>query len=730
MPALDVRVPVNIALGPITVTNLGIAVGEAPGNGRSGLACRVGLGLNGKLGPLELMVEQIGFACTVTRHTQEELRQLPPGEATALGGLGVDLAFAPPRGIGLLVDAKVIVGGGYLEAYPERGEYLGFAQLTLKDQIAIKAYGVILTRPQVSFLLLISAEFPPIQLGLGFRLTGVGGIVGINRRLDTQRLLDGLRDNLLDELLFPADPSRDPHSLVTKAAGLFPASEGQYAFGPSALITWGPSDLVRIKLALVIELPAFRISVLGVLQALVSKRVAGRELLVLELQVNFAGVFDFEECFIRFDASLYRSRLLGLTLDGEMAWRLRYGSGSPDLVMTLGGFHPDFQPPALALPANIRRLQITLASGNPHIWVDAYFAITSNSIQFGAGGHLRFSKWGVGISGDLGFDALFQFSPFHFEAGVFFLLSASWKGVDFTSIEITGTFSGPSPWRIKGQFKLKICWFLKITVPIDESWGDSDETSLGQVDVIPLLLEDLGSARTWERTTGQTHLLVSCRPSQVAPEELLVHPNDLLAVRQSTVPLGLKIDKFGERRPRDASRFRIALKRGGGTMSGVPLRAHFAPAQFFHRTDEQRLSASSYELFEAGAGFEDLDAVVFDGWAVQDVAYETGYVDEAGLEPPEPEPPRPEPGDRFHFGLLNNAVANSVLGRVAGPRRNGRPGPMAEEYVVADTGSLAGGERIVAHSEAEARELLREVVERDPGRRLDFEILPLSDLGR
>jgi hypothetical protein len=728
MPTFDIELPLNVGLGPVTITRASISLGTSA-NADAAVLCRVGVGLIGRLGPIDLVIEQIGFAITVTRYTAARLRHLPEDEAPCLAGLALDLGFAPPTGVGLGIDAKVISGRGYLEAFPERGEYLGFAQLTLKNKIAVNAYGVILTKPQVSFLLVISADFPPIQLGLGFRLTGVGGIVGIHRRLDGQRLLDGLRDNLLNEVLFPQDPFKDPHGLVSNVAALFPPSEGEHVFGPTALVTWGPRDLVRIKVALVLEFPAFRISTFGVLQARLAKRVAGKDLLVLELQVNFAGMFDFEEGFVRFDAALYQSRLLGLTLDGEMAWRLRYGGSSPDLVMTLGGFHPAFQPPALALPANLRRLQLTLASGNPHIWVDAYFAVTSNTIQFGAAGHLRFNKWGVGISGDLGFDALFQFIPFRFEAGVFFFLNASWKGVDFTSIEITGTFSGPSPWRVKGEFKLKICWFLKISVPIDESWGDSDESTLGEVEILPLLVEDVGSARNWERAPGQTSLLVTCRATQTATEELMLHPNDLLAVRQNTVPLGLRIDKFGERRPKDASRFRIKLKRGGELVEGVPLRTHFAPAQFFERNEEDRLSASSYEFLEAGEGFDDLDAVVFDAWTTQDVTYESEYVDDPSLTPADTLPPAPEPSDRFRFALLNNAVANSRLGRLAKPKPTLKPIPMTEGYVVADPGG-AVDEPLVARSEAEARELLRELRRRNPRRRLDVDILPLSDVLR
>ncbi|HWC01250.1 MAG TPA: DUF6603 domain-containing protein [Methylomirabilota bacterium] len=729
-PRLDVDVPVNIGLGPVTLTNAIIAVGPGPPrNGTSSLALRVGMGIRGALGPLEFVIENIGFVLSVARYTRQDLLTAPDGTtAPALGGLGVDLAFAPPTGIGLGVDTEIITGGGYLECFPERGEYIGVAQFSLRNRITIKAFGVVLTEPRVSILLVISADFPPVQLGLGFQLTGVGGLIGIHRRLDSDRLLKGLRDNVLDDVLFPKDPLKDPRGLVGRVGDLFPPSEGHHVFGPMGLIAWGPKSLVTIEVGLILEVPfSFRVHVVGVLKTEVSKRIAGKDLSVLKLQVNFAGLFDFEERFIRFDASLYQSALLDLPLDGEMALRLRYGQ-NPDFVLTLGGFHPDFQPPALSLPPDLRRLQVTLHAGNPHIWVDAYLAVTPNTVQFGASGHLRFKKWGVGISGDLGFDALFQFNPFRFEAGVYLVLSASWKGHDFASIEIDGTFSGPSPWRIQGSFKLKICWFLKISVSIDESWGDSDETQLGQIEVMPALLEDLGAPASWERTPGRSRLLVTCRRIEPAAADLLLHPNDLVSVRQSTVPLGLRIDKFGEKRPQGASRFRIKLQGGGQALEGAPLRAHFAPAQFFDRSQEDQLAAQPYELLEAGAGFEELDAVLFDNWKGQGVAYESAYVDDPALTPREPAPPRPETLEGFRIGLLNNALANSAMGRRATPRSPAGPVRIAEQYVVADLGTLAVHEAMVARSETEARQMLRDVLRNDPRKRAQLAVLPLFEV--
>ncbi|MFT3903903.1 MAG: hypothetical protein QM727_12070 [Niabella sp.] len=43
-----------------------------------------------------------------------------------------------------------------------------------------------------------------------------------------------------------------------------------------------------------------------------------------------------------------------------------------------------------------------------------YFAVTSNTVQFGARAELYFGFSACNIKGHIGFDALFQFSPFYF----------------------------------------------------------------------------------------------------------------------------------------------------------------------------------------------------------------------------------------------------------------------------------------------------------------------------
>jgi hypothetical protein len=53
----------------------------------------------------------------------------------------------------------------------------------------------------MSFVVLISAEFTPIQLGFGFTLVGVGGLLGINRSVAAEALGDAVRTGALTKFV-------------------------------------------------------------------------------------------------------------------------------------------------------------------------------------------------------------------------------------------------------------------------------------------------------------------------------------------------------------------------------------------------------------------------------------------------------------------------------------------------------------------------------------------------
>ena len=75
---------------------------------------------------------------------------------------------------------------------------------------------------------------PPIQLAMGFTLSGVGGLIAINHSMNVDALRTGVRNRTLDSILFP-DPSTvvaNASQIISNLRTVFPPAEGQYIVGP------------------------------------------------------------------------------------------------------------------------------------------------------------------------------------------------------------------------------------------------------------------------------------------------------------------------------------------------------------------------------------------------------------------------------------------------------------------------------------------------------------------
>ena len=119
----------------------------------------------------------------------------------------------------------------------------------------LKAFGLLDTSPEVSFVIIIIADFPPIQLGFGFELTGVGGILGINRSLALDPLRSAFRSHTIDNTLFLKDPVSQGGQVAQNIAAIFPTLDGHYVFGPLVQISWGEPVLVTAELGFIITFP-------------------------------------------------------------------------------------------------------------------------------------------------------------------------------------------------------------------------------------------------------------------------------------------------------------------------------------------------------------------------------------------------------------------------------------------------------------------------------------------
>ena len=414
--------PLHASFGPVRLDSLNLRIVTEGGAIRAQASLNAGL----NLGPLGVQINGVGL---------DALLDFPEAGGN-LGVADLDLRFKPPSGLGLSIDGGGFKGGGFLDFEPEEERYSGMLELEFQDQFTLKAFGLLNTRlpngqTGFSLLIVISSEFTPIQLGLGFKLNGVGGLLGLNRTVNIEPLRTGLRDNTLSSILFPTDIIANADRIISDLRQVFPPMADRFIFGPMAKITWGTPTLVTVDLGLVIEIPEpVRLVILGVLRAVLPDEKAA----ILRVQVNFLGEINFERRQLSFDASLFDSKLLGFTLSGDMAMRLDWGADA-NFLLTVGGFHPAYQPPPMNLPA-IRRLTLALLDGdNPRLKLEMYFAVTSNTAQFGAKLELYAAAWKFNVYGFLTFDVLFQFNPFYFIAEITAMLALRVGSSSFASIK-------------------------------------------------------------------------------------------------------------------------------------------------------------------------------------------------------------------------------------------------------------------------------------------------------
>jgi hypothetical protein len=164
-----------------------------------------------------------------------------------------------------------------------------------------------------------------------------------------------------------------------------------------------------------------------------------------------------------------------------------------------------------------------------------------------------------GLEGHIGFDVLIQFSPFYFIVQISASISLKAFGIGLFSVRLSFALSGPSGWRARGSGSISLLFF-EISADFDISWGESKDTSLPPIPVVPILTAELNKPENWKAELPTvSNLLVSLRKLDPTTDVLVLHPVGTLRVSQKAVPLDLTIDKVGNQKPNDAKSFSIEV---------------------------------------------------------------------------------------------------------------------------------------------------------------------------
>jgi hypothetical protein len=492
---------------------------------------------------------------------------------------------------------KGLPGGGSLVRMPD-GSFGGTLELPL-GAVQVSASAVVgLIDGQPSLLAIMGVAFiPPIQLSFGFSLDRVGGIVGVNRRFNTEALRTATRTGTAGDVLFAVRPPASPLALIVPADQLFPRNRGTHLVGPSLKIAWlsfgPPGSLVGLDLGVIVEIPTGKVAILGV------GRIAIPGLpFLLNLRIDVLGLIDPVEQLVSIDASLVDSHVLGVfDVYGDAAARFSWGT-TGYVVVTVGGFYPGFNPEPARLPA-LRRVGLAITPlPIINVRAEGYFAVTSNSIQLGG-------RWEVGIEliieahGFLQVDAIVQFRPFYFKAHVAAGFDVSVAGFSFGGITLEGTIAGPGPMVIQGSlsidvFLFSISWDQTFTLGSGPS--DSLPTPPSLLDVITGELNRPENVQTG--SIGDPLVVLSPRPG--AAGFAAIPPTGTLRVAQRRAPLGLLIDRV-DGRPL-AGPQGVKMTNGDGEIT-----ERFSPGTYITLSSAEALNRPPFDVLAAGRIFSPAD---------------------------------------------------------------------------------------------------------------------------
>ena len=566
-------------------------------DGELGARLRLEFHTSVKLGPIKLVADGFGAWGGYWPFGTE-------GDA----GYGRYWGLLPPTGAGLEIDFGPVIGGGFVDWRGGPTErYAGLLFLSIVDTLDVTAFGIHEKTPQgrTSFIAVLGVRFlPGIQLGYGFAITGVGGIVGINRRFDTDALRERLTSGAVGNVLFAPDPVVNAPIILGDLEALFPATDGVHVGGPTGRLSW--IELFHLDAGLLFEIATSddaygmtgitKIALLGSAHADLDDVDEG----LLHLQMDFAGFWDRPKQIIEFDAALVHSRVFYVwILTGDAAFRLSWGE-RPYAMVTLGGFHPDFNPEPAQFP-ELARIGVAYdLDAGIRVWLrlEFYFAVTTNSIQTGA---LIEAGWKIGpvnATGWLAFDVLIQFSPFRFSISFSAGMRIRIGAINVAGVRVKGTLAGPGPITITGEFCIEIlffdiCWSATFELPPSAAPILAPLADL--LDLLANALSDSSSVSSGGTSSSGAALTADPRPDDTGA---VLTPRGQLIWTQRIMPLDTEIQRFNGRVLDTGPRaFQVTAPAGVPTSE---LRDHFTPGTFLERTKAQQLSQATFERLPAG----------------------------------------------------------------------------------------------------------------------------------
>jgi hypothetical protein len=527
------------------------------------------------------------------------------------GGRKECIGLLRPTGVGLLLEFPGGGGGGFLDFTGGPNDRYG-GVLTLMigpskgfSRVAVTAFGLheLTGSPNDvdrghSFVVVLGASFRPGQhLGYGIFWIGAGGIVGINRRADTDALRERLTSGAVGNILFAEDPVRNAPVLLGDLAALFPPKSGLYVFGLTMQLGWIPlidDYLVRLAIGIILEFDGLRRPSKAILLGSLLITIPKHEKF-LDVQIDAVGVLDFDRHTLEIDATIRRGTVMGLfKITGDGGVRASWGD-TPYMLATIGGFHPKFHPEPAVFP-KLNRILITVDKEHlpdgVELSASGYMAITSNTIQFGAEFTASIKAGNWKIEGSIGGDALIRM-PFYFDITIKGGVHVKYRGHNLIGVKFKGGLAGPSPLVLRGEVCISLLLF-------DACWSDSftlgDSGALPKAvlaSVVPVLADELALATNLSVADDDDKLVLLRHPDESG--RLVLSPLGVATWSQKRVPLGLTIDTFEDGKLDSPQRLEVHA-----AVPTTPFVDWFSPGSFVELSEAEEMALPAFERHQAG----------------------------------------------------------------------------------------------------------------------------------
>jgi hypothetical protein len=606
------------------------------------------------------------------------------GDAVGLqvGGAGVSIALDGPTtpqamfpwavsprwpdAIGLRVKAGPVKGGGYLERKVrvygtgankvEIVEFGGVIQLEIL-KVGVYAIGILSPEP-FSLVLVMGVRFPTaIDLVFGFTFNGVGGILAINRRVDTGELIKGMATHFIDRVLFPDDPVAQAPKLLDQVAHVFPPYDGGFVVGPVIELGWGSqAKIVEAKIGVILALPDPKIILLGAVRI----RAPAKEAPLTDFRCEVYGEISADRLLII--ATLRDSKIANIAVSGDLGLLLQWGGGG-DFALSVGGFNPRYTEAPAALKG-LERLTIDLSPpAVVKIVIKAYFAVTAGAVMAGVRGDLSADVGIASAHAWLQLDMIFRWTPrFGFAIDLELGIEIDVFGCSFAEILFRGSLEGTTPWKVQGTATVDV-WFLP-TFHFDLgpiTWGESPTPIEPSKNPLSIVAAALAAPEAWKAIMPLDGDLLAILGRVENVEGLVAHPLAALEVTQSRLPLETHIDRIGSAGV-TAHRVNLGLATtSAGPASAVStVTAPFSPGQFLALEGEALLARSGFDDLPSGCRVGAATTPVSGTPTHADVRWHTYFRDEE------------DPIDMsFNPAMFAEIIANqSLVGRVVAEREN------------------------------------------------------------